>query len=137
MENVYEALFILDSNKYSRDATGLSTQLREAIQKHGGTVLVHRLWEERRLAYPINGQRKGTYWLSYFRMDSQNLQALHRDYHLNENVLRTLILKIEPRLVEPLIAHAQAGPATASAPAPGPRREAALPPVPAEATIGE
>lgn len=134
MENVYEALFILDSNKYSRDATGLSTQLRDAIQKHGGTVLVHRLWEERRLAYPIKGQRKGTYWLSYLRLDSQNLQALHRDFQLNDNILRALILKIEPRLVEPLIAHAQAGPAAApAAPAP-PRREVV---VPAEATIGE
>lgn len=133
MENVYEALFILDSGKYSRDAAGLSAQLRDAIQKHGGTALVHRLWEERRLAYPIKGQRKGTYWLSYFRLNSQHLQALQRDLHLNDNVLRTLILKIEPRLVEPLIAHAQAGPAAVSAPAPAPRREAA----PVEATAGE
>lgn len=114
--NVYEGMFILDSNRYSRDAAGVSSQIPDMIQKLGGEMLANRLWEDRRLAYPINGQRKGTYWLTYFRLDSGQLTALSRQCQLNDNILRTLFLKVDPRIVEALVSHAQAGPAAARRP---------------------
>ena len=46
------------------------------IEKLGGEILVSRLWEERRLAYPIKSHRKGTYWLTYFRLDATQLDQL-------------------------------------------------------------
>src|SRR6056297_2650803 len=60
--NVYESLFILDSNRYARDPGGLSSSVNELVEKLGGTVLASRLWLEQRLAYPIEGHQKGTYW---------------------------------------------------------------------------
>ncbi|HWA98308.1 MAG TPA: 30S ribosomal protein S6 [Pirellulales bacterium] len=113
-ENAYEGMFIIDSNRYGRDPGGLANQISDLITKRGGTILVSRLWEERRLAYPINGQRKGTYWLTYFRMDSKELATLNRETHLNENVLRSLVLKVDSRLIDTLVAHAKAGPAEAT-----------------------
>ena len=71
--NVYEAMFILDSTRFGRDPDGISSQLADLIQKAGGEILVSRLWEERRLAYPIKGQRKGTYWLIYLGLDALQL----------------------------------------------------------------
>ena len=106
---VYEGMFILDSTKYSRDPDTVTGQLNDLVTEHGGTVLVSQLWDERKLAYPINGQRKGSYWLIYFSIDGPNLAAFERQCELNENVLRRLILKIDSRLAEPLIQHAQAG----------------------------
>ena len=106
---VYEGMFILDSTKYSRDPDTVTGQLNDLVTEHGGTVLVSQLWDERKLAYPINGQRKGSYWLIYFSIDGTKLAALERQCELNENVLRRLILKIDPRLAEPLVQHAQAG----------------------------
>ena len=108
-ENVYEGMFILDSNRYSRDPAGLSGHVAELIQKAGGHILASRLWEERRLAYPINGHRKGTYWLTYFRLSSDQLVGLNRQCQISENIVRTLFLKVDPRIVEVLVAHAQAG----------------------------
>ncbi len=108
-ENVYEGMFILDSNRYSRDPSGTSGQVVELIQKFGGHMLASRLWEERRLAYPINGQRKGTYWLTYFRLDSTQLSALSRQCQISESILRMLFLKVDPRIVDVLVHHAQAG----------------------------
>jgi small subunit ribosomal protein S6 len=104
-------MFILDSNKYGRDPAGVSGQIAESIQKLEGSILANRLWEDRRLAYPIGQHRKGTYWLTYFRLDSGKLTELNRELKLNENVVRSLILKIEPRLVDVLVQHALAGPA--------------------------
>ena len=77
-DNVYEGMFILDSNRYGHDPEAVSGQINEMIQKPGGEILVSRLWEERRLAYPIKGHRKGTYWLTYFRLDSVRLTAIKR-----------------------------------------------------------
>jgi small subunit ribosomal protein S6 len=113
-ENVYEGLYILDSNRYSRDPGGVAAQISEMITKLEGSVLVSRLWEERRLAYPIAGQRKGTYWLAYFKLDSQHLTAINRDCHLNEAIIRSMFLKVDPRIIDALVSHALAGPTDAS-----------------------
>jgi hypothetical protein len=53
-------MFIFDSNRFARERTALPTEVEGVIKANGGEVLVSRLWEERRLAYPIAGHRKGT-----------------------------------------------------------------------------
>jgi small subunit ribosomal protein S6 len=114
--NVYEAMFILDSTRFGRDPDGVSNQLADLIQKAGGEILVSRLWEERRLAYPIKGQRKGTYWLIYLSLDPLQLAALRRQFEISETILRFMFLKIDPRIVDALVAHAQSAPVPATAP---------------------
>ena len=114
-ENVYEGMFILDSGRYGRDPEAVSGRITKTIQGAGGQMLVSRLWEERRLAYPIKGHRRGTYWLTYFRLDSSRLIEIKRECQLNENILRKLFLKIEPRIVDTLVEHAQAVPGAPSA----------------------
>ncbi|MGL4514940.1 MAG: 30S ribosomal protein S6 [Lacipirellulaceae bacterium] len=104
--NVYEGLFLFDSNRFARERDTLPTEVESIITSAGGEVLVSRLWEERRLAYAIDGQRKGAYWLIYFRHDTQAITALNRACELHEGVMRHLVLKIHPRLVEPILAHA-------------------------------
>jgi small subunit ribosomal protein S6 len=103
-------MFILDSNRFGRDPDGMSGQLNALIEKHGGEILVSRLWEERRLAYPIKNQKKGTYWLIYLRMDSLKLKTVREQCEINESLLRYMFLKIEPRIVDALVAHAQSAP---------------------------
>ena len=108
--NVYEGMFILESNRFGRDPDAVSGQVPAMIEKFGGEMLVSRLWEERRLAFPIKGQRKGTYWLTYFRLDSSRLVELRRQCQITEDILRVLFLKVDPRIVDALVAHAQSAP---------------------------
>ncbi len=108
--NVYEGLFIFDPVRYAREPEVLSRQINQMIESAGGEVLVSRLWEERRLAYPIKGHRKGAYWLTYFRVDSSRLQELHQASRLNEAILRFMVIKVDPRLVDTLVQHALGGP---------------------------
>lgn len=110
--NVYEGLFIFDANKFARDHEALPKAVEEMISSEGGEVVVSRLWEERRLAYAINGQRKGAYWLVYFRQDGEKIGALNRACELKSGLLRHLVLKIHPRLEEPILEHAAGAPAT-------------------------
>ena len=123
-QNVYEAMIIFDSNRYARERAGLPAEIEKMIKEGNAEVLVSRLWEERRLAYPIAGQRKGTYWLIYFRGPSSILTSLNRQWEIHEGILRHLVLKIHPHLVDAVLEHAKAGP-TAPAPAAvsGGRRE--------------
>ncbi len=105
--NVYECMFILDSNRYARDPNGVSGQIPTMIEQSGGEVLASRLWNEQRLAYPIRGQRKGAYWLTYFRMETEKVVEFDRSCRLNDNVMRNLTLRVDPRLVDTLVAHAR------------------------------
>jgi small subunit ribosomal protein S6 len=100
-------MFILDANRFARDPNGISGQIPKMVEDCGGTVLASRLWNEQKLAYPIEGHRKGTYWLTYFRMPSDQVAAFNRACQLNDNVLRNLTLKVEPRLADLLVSHAR------------------------------
>ena len=113
--NVYEGMFILDANRFGRDSETVSGQIPAMIEKLGGEMLISRLWEERRLAFPIKGQRRGAYWLTYFRLDSSRLVDLKRQCQITEDIIRVLFLKVDPRIVDALVAHAMAVPATAHA----------------------
>ena len=115
-ERVYEGMYLFDANRYSRDSSTVTSRLNEMIEKCGGEVLVGRLWAEQKLAYPINGQRKGAYWLTYFKMEGARLKELTRAAQLNKDVMRELVLAVEPRLVDALVSHAQSGGKPAEAP---------------------
>lgn len=104
---VYEGLFILDANRYARDHESLPRDLEGFITSAGGEILVSRLWEERRLAYPIKGQRKGAYWLTYFRLSTQKVGEVTRQCEIKEGILRQLFVRLPESLVEHIVAHAK------------------------------
>src|SRR5262249_50784882 len=64
-------------------------------------------WHEQRLAYPIKNHKKGLYYLTYFRAEGKVVQNLERDLALSELVLRYLILHVDPKLVETMLAVAR------------------------------
>ena len=117
-QNVYEGLFIFDSDLYARNPNEISGQVAGVVEQFGGEVLLTRLWDERKLAYPIKGHRRGTYWLTYFRVDSLKVKELTRQFQLSNSVLRFLFLNVDPRLVDTLVEHARAGHLHAGTPAP-------------------
>lgn len=102
----YDCFFLFDSNKYNRDPGGVIAEVHKVIEDLGGEILASRLWEERKLAYPIDGHMKGTYWISYFNMEGIRLPEFNRACQLNESIMRCLVTKVDPRLVDPLVAHA-------------------------------
>jgi len=109
-EHVYEGFFLLDSDQYARNSEEVSGQIAKAIESFGGKVSVSRLWEERKLAYPVKGHKRGTYWLAYFRLDTDKVKELNRQFQLSGSILRFLLVKIDERLEEALVKHAQEGP---------------------------
>lgn len=105
--NMYECLFLLDTNKVAGDVAAAAQQLHTIFERHNAEVLASRPWDERRLAYPVEGHKKGLYYLTYFRTEGKNLVGIERDCQLNEMILRTLVLKIDPKLQETMLAVAR------------------------------
>jgi small subunit ribosomal protein S6 len=99
-------MFIFNANAYARNPGGASNGIEEIVKSVGGELLASRMWNEQKLAYPIRGQRKGVYWLSYVKMDTQALNKFNRACQLNDVILRHLVVSIDPRLVDTLVAAA-------------------------------
>ena len=70
------------------------------LEKAGAEIVSMKKWDERRLAYEINGKNRGTYILCYFHADGQKIRQIERDAQLSELILRVLILGTEGRSKE-------------------------------------
>src|SRR5436309_15923280 len=104
---VYECLFLFDTNKVAGDVLAAAKQIHTILERHHAEVLASRPWDERRLAYPVNGHKKGLYYLTYFRTEGKNVVSIERDCALNEMILRALVLRVDPKLVETMLAVAR------------------------------
>jgi small subunit ribosomal protein S6 len=91
----YECMCLLDNREVRKGWEPLKESVSGMFEKHGARVLSNRRWDERRLAYPINGQNRATYLLLYFAADTQSIGALRRDLEFSESMLRYLITECE------------------------------------------
>jgi small subunit ribosomal protein S6 len=104
--NVYEGMFLLDSGKVGGDWNSAQKLVHGILERNQAEIITSRPWDERRLAYPVSGHKKGMYYLTYFRLEGPKLSQIEQDCRINESVLRQLILKVHPKLVEQLVAQA-------------------------------
>jgi small subunit ribosomal protein S6 len=105
--NVYECMFLLDTNKVAGDVPAAAKQIQTILERNQAEILASRPWDERRLAYPVKGHKKGLYYLTYFRTDAKNLLNIERDMTLNETVLRSMVIRVDPKHVDTMLAIAR------------------------------
>jgi small subunit ribosomal protein S6 len=113
--NTYEGMFLLDSAKVAVSWDESVKHVHDILTKHHSEIVASRQWDERRLAYPVEGHKKGTYLLTYFKADGSALKEIVSDCHLSDVVLRELILKVHPKLVEHLVNQAMTSTPSAEA----------------------
>jgi len=104
--NTYEGMFLLDSTKVAVSWDESVKHVHDILSKHQSEIVASRQWDERRLAYPVNGHKKGTYLLTYFKTDGTTLKEIVADCHLSDVIIRELILKVHPKLVDHLVTQA-------------------------------
>ena len=91
----YEVMIILDPNQDERTVTPSLDKFLEAIRKDGGKVEKVDVWGKRRLAYPINKKEEGIYAVVTLECEADTVKELDRVLNLNENVLRTKVLRTD------------------------------------------
>lgn len=88
----YEGMFLVEAG---RDFGNASEPIRTVLDRAKAEVLSMKPWDERRLAYEINGRKRALYVLTYFKADPQNMAELERDSQLNEGIIRMQVLRRE------------------------------------------
>ncbi len=93
--NTYECMVLLDNREVKQGWEPLKQAVTGLFEKCDAEILSARHWSERRLAYPIKGQIRGTYLLVYYKGDPERNTPLRRELELSETVLRYMISTCE------------------------------------------
>ena len=92
--SLYEGMFVMDNRQANRDWDGSLEKLKSMLTKHGAEILRCEKWGERKLAYEMDGRRRGTYVLAFFNATGTAVTEIYRECELAEMMLRALILKV-------------------------------------------
>ena len=93
--SLYEGMFVMDNRQANRDWDGSLEKLKSMLSKHGAELVRAEKWGERKLAYEMQGRRRGTYMLMFFNATGTAVNQIYRECELSDLMLRALILKIE------------------------------------------
>jgi small subunit ribosomal protein S6 len=92
---LYEGLFLVNQNAAASDFAGCVDHVKEILARAEAEVVVFKKWDDRRLAYDIEGQKRGVYLLSIFKARGAQIANIERDCNLSEQVLRCLIIRAD------------------------------------------
>ncbi len=92
-KRLYEALFLIDAAEAASDWQGINDHLKKILERNGAEIISMRKWDDRPLAYPIMGKKRGVYILVYFNAPSVKIADMEHDIRLSERILRSLILR--------------------------------------------
>ncbi len=93
----YELMVILDPNLDERTVTPSLEAFLNVVRTDGGSVEKIEVWGRRRLAYEILKHAEGIYAVLEVASDPATVAELDRQLGLNESVLRTKVLRREPK----------------------------------------
>ena len=97
----YETLYIVDPNLENKSLEKTMTEIGKELEKTKSKIINHRVWGKKRLAYPIERQKYGSYILIQFEGgDQQKMVEYDTWMKLNNSVLRhmTVLLDEEPEI---------------------------------------
>ncbi len=96
--NRYELTYIIDTALEEEARKELIEKISSLIAQNGGEVeKVDETWGKRRLAYPINDKPEGYYVLVTMQAPAELPKEIERNLRINENVLRSLVIKVEEK----------------------------------------
>ena len=91
-EHLYEGMFLVDSGIFAMDPDGVTNDLLAILKRAGATVVAHRPWQDGKLAYEINGMKKGLHYIVCFTMPGSGMKTLIRQCQLSETVVRQMVI---------------------------------------------
>ena len=90
----YEAMFLIGQGAGSQ-LTEVIASIRQMIERAGGRLISMKKWDERRLAFEIDKQKRALYILAYFSAPTVNIVQIERGTNLSEQIMRVLITKAD------------------------------------------
>ena len=91
----YEVIAIVIANVSDEDITALIERSQTIITDRKGVVAKIDKWGKRRLAYEINKQKDGYYFLIDFAGDGPIVAEIERNYKIDDRILKFMTVKKE------------------------------------------
>ena len=93
--HLYEGMYILSATLSDDARQKALDKITSSVEGRNGEI--HKMFDQgrRKLAYEINGRREGCYYIIYFSVQTSLMQEMWKEYHLNEDLLRFMTLRVE------------------------------------------
>ncbi len=95
MTHQYELMVILQPEIDERQVPTILDKFLKVITDADGTIENIDIWGKRRLAYEIQKKNEGIYAVVNFTATSEATNELDRQLKLNEQIMRTKVLRAE------------------------------------------
>ncbi len=102
-QNLYEGMFLVDSAQFANDPDGTTAAIMAILERAGATVVAHRPWQDGKLAYEIEGRRKGLHYVVCFRMPSAGVKVVTRQSQLSDIILRQMVIRHTTELFNAMV----------------------------------
>lgn len=103
-QNLYEGMFLVDSGKFATDSDAVTSSILGVLEKAGATVVAHRPWQDGKLAYEIEGMRKGLHYIVCFTMPGSGMVTLNRQCQLNDDIVRHMVIRHPQEIFDATVA---------------------------------
>lgn len=90
----YEGMFLF-GQAASSDLPAVVAHLKGILDRGPARIVTMKKWDERRLAYEIDKQKRGLFILVYFHCPRSGLAAIERASNLSEVVVRHLMTRAD------------------------------------------
>ncbi len=90
----YEGMFLF-SQAQTANLQEAVDHIDDILKRAEVEVISLCKWDERRLAYEIKGNKRGVYFLVYFRARPDALVGIERDCNLSEKILRFMMVRAD------------------------------------------
>lgn len=91
----YEVIAIAKSDLSEEDVTTLIERIEKIITKRKGFIVKIDKWGKKRLAYEINKQKDGHYFLIELVGDGPIIDEIERNYKIDDRILKFITIKKE------------------------------------------
>lgn len=90
----YELVIIVDSARSQEEKETIVKEAGDAVAKCEGKIINSQVWlEKHKFTFRMKKRTDGTYYLINFESARSGLAKLRKVLRLNENILRSLIVK--------------------------------------------
>lgn len=93
----YENLVIVKPTLTEEEIKSQLAAIDEVITSNGGEIVARDEMGMRKLAYPINKNERGYFYVVYYTMEPVNIAEVERRFRINEELLRFVTMKYDSK----------------------------------------
>ena len=109
----YETMVMLSPDLEEEAVEERIANFEKQITEDGGEILDTERWGKKRLAYPINNQRHGIYFVVTYKSEMKTIQEIERQLRLDEDSWRLMTVRQDEALLKKMAINAKRAAAAA------------------------